>query len=621
LAARHALREKTNTTRVNVATYGNEDDINDLVKNAKETRLRSRAPVAQAGTEEYMMTGGLGNKDSDANVPEENSDVGAGHKTANGVAREQRRPARAARKIVQSDRDKQVLAEVRKRMEATAKGQRGETANTVATTKSSAPSAETLVRKSPEPSSPPVRDRPAGAMGRRRSSTIQPPGSVLRLQNTPALENSLLALKNFRRRPRQSSILHMVQQRNASARPSAAHVTDMDESTLSGLDLELYSDDEDVDDFAPDAEGTPLKLSTTGDGLGRGIGPGAKKRSSSSGREGVEHPSSSRSKRQKIAVPDSQEPEPDADQADSDVVISSSRQSMSPVNNDILVINSETSSLSSTPPTEPPSPLSSCDLPVDDFVIPSTEEEQRNAQNVELDDESVNDDQIMADPLSSSPRRTTRADNAPSGTWAEPISQHSPLPAQRTPTRTRNTKSKTVLTATLTSLLPKRRRMIGQRARRTDYDMDSQTDDDEAQVHRDTSLFDDDEDELANSARRPASRSATAKSRPGRGTTTDKSTRHVKAISNAAVVSKNTTSTSKRKRRTYGRANTASDQENEEQADEQSDGVDVSTTMHEVAHGKELEDARRKFAEVDDWNMEFESMSAEDHRSSSQGWR
>ena len=43
-----------------------------------------------------------------------------------------------------------------------------------------------------------------------------------------------------------------------------------------------------------------------------------------------------------------------------------------------------------------------------------------------------------------------------------------------------------------------------------------------------------------------------------------------------------------------------------------------------LAESKELERARRKFAEVDEWDMEFESMSFEEeggHRSSSQQWR
>ena len=77
--------------------------------------------------------------------------------------------------------------------------------------------------------------------------------------------------------------------------------------------------------------------------------------------------------------------------------------------------------------------------------------------------------------------------------------------------------------------------------------------------------------------------------------------------------------------RTYGRASavTASDKENENEASSEGEEGEANTSlsMREVAHSKELEEARRKFAEVDDWDLTFESMSNEDHRSSSQGWR
>jgi hypothetical protein len=418
----------------------------------------------------------------------------------------------------------------------------------------------------------------------------------------------------------------MVQQRTASARPSAAHVTDREDSTLSGLDLGLDTDDDDVDDFAPDAEGTPIKVAAPVSDLTKSAN--LRKRSSSITSEVVDQSTTGRSKRQKVAVPISQVPDSQIDQADDDdVVIPSSRRSTSPVDREVLVINSETSSLSSTPPTEPPSPIPGCALPNDNAVIPSTEEGHRVLHSAEHDFDDEGIDQTLADPLSSSPQRPGPMNMAPGGTQAEPLSQFSPPPAHRTAKRTRNVKSNTVLTAALTSLLPKRRRIIGPRARRNNDDFDARSDSDQTDVHQDTSLFEDEEDELARSSRRPPSRAAPQMTRSGRAEASDRSAGQRKAASAAANASKNTakttSTTSKPIRRTYGRGNTTLDQENEEQIDENSEGsgVDVSTTMHEVAQGKELEDARKKFAEVDDWAMEFESMSAEDHRSSSQGWR
>ncbi len=56
--------------------------------------------------------------------------------------------------------------------------------------------------------------------------------------------------------------------------------------------------------------------------------------------------------------------------------------------------------------------------------------------------------------------------------------------------------------------------------------------------------------------------------------------------------------------------------------DEEVTGLHDSTaTFSGLVQSKELESVRQKFEEVDEWEMSFESMSAEDHRSSSQGWR
>lgn len=64
------------------------------------------------------------------------------------------------------------------------------------------------------------------------------PPSAIKVGATPAHESSLLALKNFKRRPRQPSLLRMVNQ-----------TTDVEDNDL---------DFSDLDDFHPDAESTPL---------------------------------------------------------------------------------------------------------------------------------------------------------------------------------------------------------------------------------------------------------------------------------------------------------------------------------------------------------------------------
>ncbi|KAL5119162.1 hypothetical protein ACEQ8H_002869 [Pleosporales sp. CAS-2024a] len=75
------------------------------------------------------------------------------------------------------------------------------------------------------------------------------PPSAMKVGATPAHEASILALTNFKRRPRQPSLLRMVQQN-----------TDVEDNDQSGLD---DTDNLDFDDFLPHAESTPLNLRKT----------------------------------------------------------------------------------------------------------------------------------------------------------------------------------------------------------------------------------------------------------------------------------------------------------------------------------------------------------------------
>jgi hypothetical protein len=167
-------------------------------------------------------------------------------------------------------------------------------------------------------------------------------------------------------------------------------------------------------------------------------------------------------------------------------------------------------------------------------------------------------------------------------------------------------------------MLPKRRKPLRPRQKKTEYDMESESSEEE--IVLDTSHLEDDEDELGGGLRRKAKsapskarKSATAKKAPKSSTKSNRGKRK-------ASVAAPTTGGAK----TYART-TASDKENDgyesfEEADE-STLPEVSVSMQELAHSRELEEAKRKFAEVDDWDMDFESMSQDDHRRSSQSWR
>jgi hypothetical protein len=86
----------------------------------------------------------------------------------------------------------------------------------------------------------------------RRASLAQPQ-SALKAQGTPALETSILALGRFKRRKRQPSVIRLVQlEAEAEAAASAESELDVE------LDLDLG-----MDDFNPDDESTPLHLTST----------------------------------------------------------------------------------------------------------------------------------------------------------------------------------------------------------------------------------------------------------------------------------------------------------------------------------------------------------------------
>ena len=130
------------------------------------------------------------------------------------TAKATRRPPRTARKIVHNDAQNKVLEGLKQRMEATARGQKGKQAVAPPVSDPVQPSSDTLIAPKAAPAkptemntersdfslspSPPPPGKLSSVRGPR--SSIAQPGSVLRAQATPAIESSLLALRNFKRR-------------------------------------------------------------------------------------------------------------------------------------------------------------------------------------------------------------------------------------------------------------------------------------------------------------------------------------------------------------------------------------------------------------------------------------
>ncbi|KAI7020036.1 hypothetical protein KC327_g10057 [Hortaea werneckii] len=685
---RQALREKTNTTRASQApVYADDGHTEGLVKTAK-TR-RGRPKKATQDEDELVMTGGLGGQeDNDAprsdvvtTTDELSKSDGPPPPTAK-KANGGRRPPRMTRKPVQSEAQSQVMAGLKKRMEETAQqeaeGKKTRSAHVEReATEQAAPSKPTPRRSiSTRQSTSTAREGqselsltasppPSGKANtvQARRSSVAPPSSVIRPQNTPAAETSILALKNFKRRPRQPSMLAMVQQR--TTRPSAVNVApEVDDPSV--FDLALGQSEDEEDDFRPEAEGTPMhaskakRVSSVSSKKKQGTSPAvnteakpttahSKKRNSGAMDTSMSALGALRAKRQRQSLP---APNMEGDVVASTLSAASPQQVSQPGAPSQPQADSEVQVINSSPSSSPLSETSERNRTeqnvAGEYVVPSTEQEheedlygatpprsslRQQQQSAILPEEEPEQDvpnATMAEPASSSPLPHDPFDVAEPDVYADPLSQITQQPPEPERQVRSKKKAKPLSTANLQALLPKRRAKPRPRHRTTEYDF---TSDDDEESELDAAHLDEDEDELggrmrrrtsaASKGRKSAAPSTKSKSRGGR------SAQAARKSSAAPPARKSTAATGKTRKgqpKTYGRAGNASDKENEdayESLDE--DGDDTTdlpaVDMRQVAKSKELEEAKRKFEEVDGWDMEFESMSQDDHRSSSQAWR
>ncbi|TKA81782.1 hypothetical protein B0A55_02139 [Friedmanniomyces simplex] len=667
-AKRPALKEKTNTARATVApTEEDVGNIEGLIKEAPKRRERPRKSAH--GADEVVMAGGLGQEEAETPrshlAPMSTDELAKSDAPAPPTARANRRPPRMMRKAIQNEAQSKVLDGLRKRMKERARKEGGKK-NALPITKrmstGTAPSSDVL------PTAP-VTTRKATAIAQERSeydispsppppgklsslktkrSSLAQPSSSPKPRSTPAMDTSVL--KNFKRRARQPSMLALVQQRAMSTRPSMANATAAEEDP-SIFDFE-GGDGEDEDDFAPEAEGTPLHVTTAkrksaGSSAKKAVAkpvkakqtPVAKKRKPGEANIPSGALETLRAKRRKSEVTDLS----NDDVADplptfqpELVIRGSSTETARQVTllplptSDVQVINS---SQSTPPPADSASPgkrRASVDV---DFAVPSTEEHNEGGPlqpEDDLPDDAPYDapNGTMAEPASSSP-----VPEVLSGTQqrirdelADPVTQVSPPPVIEKPTKP--TKAKPMSTATLQNLLPKRRQPLKPRHRKSEYDFVSES---EGEGEVDTTHLEEDENEPA----RRRTRQTKLTPAKGRRKTAAVATAKTKKAAQQQTRKSAAASAPKKPTKTYARAATAlttSDKENEDAADEAfeaPDGVDDSAeTLPErasvataTAKSNELEEARRKFAEVDEWDMEFESVGIDEHRSSSQQWR
>jgi hypothetical protein len=143
------------------------------------------------------------------------------------------RAPRTVKKAAPSQANKQAMDALKKRMEEDRR----------------ATKAGVVPENTPPPSPSPARHTAVPGTAVKAPASVVRPQSAVKMQSTPGTETSVLALQNFRRRPRQPSLLQMVQNPDLAA----TQIDDTTDFTLGSLG--------DEDDFAPHDEGTPLQLS------------------------------------------------------------------------------------------------------------------------------------------------------------------------------------------------------------------------------------------------------------------------------------------------------------------------------------------------------------------------
>lgn len=566
---------------------GNDSDA--LAISSRPARLfRNRNREQQTRPEEYVMTGGLGEARGGRVARTKKKKVGAGKEQAQALEglRRRREEAMKGNAAVEDDAEKEKVPEDA----GDARGRRRES------------------------SLPPVPGT-ASRVRRTSSSHWNAPPSAVKAQGTPAAgETSVLALSMFKRRKRQPSLLRMMQQSDVEDGGDGS-----EEDSALTLDYSLG-------DFEPDHESTPLNLKKGSTALG------SEPRTSSSRKrklaeretEEVQVPRSSppveeQGEPSRVRATSSEhlyseasdlpqvvadtQPEPEEEEAEGDtaataVVVSDTRSSTS-----IL------SSVIAEPEPEPEeAPAKRPRRSVRESVTYSGRSTRQKAKNIEEDH--------TADPLSSDSDSDTATD---------------------TPVRTRITRKKaparkmkamSLSTATLQSLLPRRRKKLAPRtakAAANTFEIPSSDVEDEEEVAEEESA---DEDEL-HSTPPPTTKRKGRKTASAAPKASDSTVRG-KKIAGAALPEKGK---GKRLSRTYGRnQRMSSDKENQdgnasiyvdnggEESDGDEDVVETSEMREAAIKSKELDAAARKFREVDEWEMEFESVDM-GGASASSPWR
>lgn len=566
-----------------------------------ETRFRRRSrSLAAMGREKREVER---EEEQEEGGAEDNQDQpSAQSKTPPRPMPRNRRPPRTVRKVVQSEANKAAIEGLKKRMEEEANKFKTDAAdihqedNHNADVAVSAPTETTASRLPLAPpqnvnkQAPTTKQRPApttlqrkapGTIQRGAPNTIQrgaphtiqraaaaiAPTSTVKVQSTPNADTSVLALANFRRRPRQPSLLAMVQN------PELAYgIDDSTDFTLGAASDE--DEDDDGEGFAPHDEGTPIQLSRT---LPRSTTPTA------------EHARNV----EPLVISDDQDSLYDATPIATPQATRKRKSDAFDAVDNLQESEVQIPRSQSYMPRHSSDPLSSD--PADDQ---NDDDDADDTIPATAPQHSPNDS-LYADPLSSSP---------PPVLPAEPTSHISPSPTTTRTTRDKKKlaaqSTKPLTTATLRALLPKRRPLRSSSPahnERSVFDITSSSLGSDASSHND-----DDDADFATRGRRaaPAKRSV------------------LSPVARRAALQGRKTAALPSQKKTYSRAVTvSSDKENASTSslsELESEGTPPDTSVETIKGGgvgltkgrkvgAEIDERRRFFEEVDEWEMEFES--------------
>lgn len=422
-----------------------------------------------------------------------------------------------------------------------------------------------MVPARPAPRSPsPARHTAVPGTAVKAPASVVRPQSAVKMQSTPGAESSVLALQNFRRRARQPSLLQMVQ----NPELAATTLDDTTDFTLGSLG--------DEDDFAPHDEGTPLQVSK-GQPMEVDQEPE------------VEDEDEVMLEQEKAHTPEPALPNSDDDLYGATPVKTSQRQSHKRKSD--AIEESEVQIERSSPSL--PSPSHSFAEQEDHDTIPATAPEDDDDDEepaITASQQRILFSDTYADPMSSSPPPDP-IDSSPAQPRQAPALSPSAIRKSARAGGQQTKKVKPLTTATLRAMLPKRRAQ-----RKDEFDFTSSS----AQ-EASSSAFEDEKRKKAKT-KKPA---ATKKVAP--------------------LKSKKPAATAKRTSRTYTRNDKENDPvhissgssslselnsdevEADETADTSLDTIKGNNSNEKISD--ELRKAREKFAEVDDWEMEFESAS------------